>query len=101
MTHKTIPFAPVSAQGSPVVSVSGGLGGATLAATPAALLVVDDDENLLRMLRRGLAFAGYTVRIAADGDTALDVVGSGAIAEKLDGKAVDWMEQVADDQYRA
>jgi two-component system response regulator MprA len=33
--------------------------------------VVDDDENLLRMLRRGLAFAGYTVRVAADGETAL------------------------------
>jgi CheY-like chemotaxis protein len=41
------------------------------AATPATLLVVDDDENLARMLRRGLAFAGYTVRVAPDGETAL------------------------------
>ena len=40
-------------------------------ARPASLLVVDDDENLLRMLRRGLVFAGYTVRMAADGGTAL------------------------------
>ena len=51
--------------------LAGGLGGAPRAATPASLLVVDDDENLLRMLRRGLAFAGYTVRMAADGETAL------------------------------
>jgi two-component system response regulator MprA len=35
------------------------------------VLVVDDDDNLLRMLRRGLAFAGYSVRIAADGEAAL------------------------------
>jgi two-component system response regulator MprA len=41
------------------------------APVPTTLLVVDDDENLLRMLRRGLGFAGYTVRIAADGQTAL------------------------------
>jgi two-component system response regulator MprA len=38
---------------------------------PTTLLVVDDDENLLRMLRRGLGFAGYTVRVAPDGATAL------------------------------
>jgi two-component system, OmpR family, response regulator MprA len=41
------------------------------AAVPATVLVVDDDDNLLRMLRRGLGFAGYTVRVAADGDAAL------------------------------
>src|SRR6185295_15411797 len=41
------------------------------AAVPASLLVVDDDDNLLRMLRRGLGFAGYTVRVAANGDAAL------------------------------
>jgi two-component system response regulator MprA len=57
--------------GWPAVSLSGSLGGAPRAATPATLLVVDDDENLLRMLRRGLAFAGYKVRMAADGETAL------------------------------
>jgi two-component system response regulator MprA len=41
---------------------------------PTRVLVVDDDENLLRMLRRGLGFAGYTVRIAPDGETALRLV---------------------------
>jgi two-component system response regulator MprA len=71
MTHDTSTIAPVPASASPAVSLSGGLSGAPLAATPASVLVVDDDENLLRMLRRGLAFAGYSVRIAADGETAL------------------------------
>jgi two-component system response regulator MprA len=51
--------------------LAGGLAGAPRAATPASLLIVDDDENLLRMLRRGLAFAGYAVRLAADGESAL------------------------------
>jgi two-component system, OmpR family, response regulator MprA len=36
-----------------------------------SVLVVDDDVNLLRMLRRGLSFAGYTVADAEDGATAL------------------------------
>jgi two-component system, OmpR family, response regulator MprA len=35
------------------------------------VLVVDDDPNLLRMLRRGLALAGYAVQAAQDGQTAL------------------------------
>ena len=35
--------------------------------------MVDDDPNLLRMLRRGLGVAGYTVRAAEDGQTALDL----------------------------
>ncbi len=39
-----------------------------------SVLVVDDDPNLLRMLRRGLAFAGYRVRAAEDGETALRLV---------------------------
>ena len=30
----------------------------------ASILVVDDDSNLLRMLRRSLVFAGYSVRVA-------------------------------------
>jgi two-component system, OmpR family, response regulator MprA len=33
--------------------------------------VVDDDPNLLRMLRRGLTLAGYAVRAAEDGESAL------------------------------
>jgi two-component system response regulator MprA len=40
----------------------------------ADILVVDDDPNLLRMLRRGLALAGYTVRAAEDGESALRLV---------------------------
>jgi two-component system response regulator MprA len=40
-------------------------------AQPASVLVVDDDCNLLRMLRRGLGFAGYTVLTAGDGEEAL------------------------------
>ncbi len=39
-----------------------------------SILVVDDDPNLLRMLRRGLTFAGYGVRAAEDGETALRLV---------------------------
>jgi two-component system response regulator MprA len=35
------------------------------------ILVVDDDPNLLRMLRRGLALAGYEVTPVADGEAAL------------------------------
>jgi two-component system response regulator MprA len=35
------------------------------------VLVVDDDPNLLRMLRRGLILAGYAVEAAEDGEAAL------------------------------
>ena len=35
------------------------------------ILVVDDDPNLLRMLRRGLSFAGYSVLAVEDGEAAL------------------------------
>jgi two-component system response regulator MprA len=35
------------------------------------VLVVDDDLNLLRMLRRGLTLAGYDVDAVEDGDSAL------------------------------
>jgi two-component system, OmpR family, response regulator MprA len=38
----------------------------------ARVLVVDDDPNLLRMLRRGLALAGYDVAAVEDGQAALD-----------------------------
>jgi two-component system, OmpR family, response regulator MprA len=38
---------------------------------PAQILVVDDDPNLLRMLRRGLALAGYDVEAVEDGEAAL------------------------------
>jgi two-component system response regulator MprA len=36
-----------------------------------SILVVDDDPNLLRMLRRGLTLAGYSVRAAEDGEAAM------------------------------
>jgi two-component system response regulator MprA len=37
----------------------------------ASILVVDDDPNLLRMLRRGLSLAGYEVHALEDGESAL------------------------------
>jgi two-component system response regulator MprA len=40
----------------------------------ADILVVDDDPNLLRMLRRGLVLAGYTVVAAEDGESALRIL---------------------------
>jgi two-component system response regulator MprA len=42
--------------------------------TPGHILVVDDDPNLLRMLRRGLVLAGYTVEAVEDGNAALQVI---------------------------
>lgn len=35
------------------------------------ILVVDDDPEILSLLRRGLAYEGYTVDTAADGESAL------------------------------
>lgn len=35
------------------------------------ILVVDDDPEIRRVLQRGLAYEGYTVELAADGQTAL------------------------------
>ena len=43
----------------------------TTQAVGARILVVDDDPNLLRMLRRGLILAGYAVEAVEDGDAAL------------------------------
>ncbi len=37
----------------------------------ARILVVDDDPKILSLMRRGLAFAGYTVDLAEDGERAL------------------------------
>ena len=39
----------------------------------ARVLVVDDDLNILSLMRRGLSFAGYAVDTAADGEAALAV----------------------------
>jgi two-component system, OmpR family, response regulator PrrA len=41
---------------------------------PPDVLVVDDDEDVRASLERGLRLSGFTVRTAADGETALDVV---------------------------
>lgn len=40
----------------------------------ASILVVDDDPNLLRMLRRGLVLAGYDVHAVEDGESALRAI---------------------------
>lgn len=45
--------------------------GTTIA--PSRILVVDDDNKVLNLMRRGLSFAGYTVYTAADGEAALEV----------------------------
>ncbi|MFN0121194.1 MAG: response regulator transcription factor [Blastocatellia bacterium] len=39
----------------------------------ARILVVDDEPQITRVLRRGLQARGYDVRVAADGQAALDV----------------------------
>ena len=44
---------------------------ASTAAAPKTLLIVEDDEDLRRMLRTTLLFAGYEVREASDGLQAL------------------------------
>ena len=36
------------------------------------VLVVDDDQKILSMMRRGLIFAGYDVVTAESGEEALD-----------------------------
>ncbi|MFZ2527962.1 MAG: response regulator transcription factor [Rhodococcus sp. (in: high G+C Gram-positive bacteria)] len=42
--------------------------------TPASVLVVDDDDDVLASLRRGLRLSGFTVLTATDGRAALEVV---------------------------
>lgn len=41
--------------------------------TPPRILVVDDDPKVLSLMQRGLAFEGYAVDLAADGDAALAI----------------------------
>jgi len=60
------------------------------------VLAVDDDPEILDLLRRGLAIEGFDVRVAADGDAALrtlaehptDVVVLDVMMPGLDGLAV-------------
>ena len=51
------------------------------------ILVVDDDRKLLDMLRRTLAYEGYSVRTATNGRDALDQVES----ERPDVIVLDWL----------
>ena len=41
---------------------------------PSRILVVDDEPQITRVLRSSLAMRGYEIRIAADGESALDVL---------------------------
>jgi len=41
--------------------------------TPPRVLVVDDDPQMLSLMRRGFSFAGYLVDLAGDGEQALEV----------------------------
>lgn len=43
---------------------------------PAAILVVDDDPSVLSALRRALVLEGYQVSTAADGEAALEMIGT-------------------------
>jgi two-component system, OmpR family, response regulator MprA len=52
-----------------------------------SILVVDDDQKLLNMLRRTLAYEGFHVSTAADGNAALDQVQ----AQRPDVIVLDWM----------
>jgi len=45
-----------------------------VSSTSPSILVVDDDPNLLRMLRRGLVLAGYEVQAVEDGESAMRVI---------------------------
>ncbi len=42
-----------------------------MTSSPPKVIVVDDDPNLLRMLRRGLSLAGYDVEAVEDGEAAM------------------------------
>src|SRR5215212_11292009 len=42
------------------------------ASRPVRVLVVEDDEEIAQVLQRSLRLEGYEVRIAADGEAALD-----------------------------
>jgi two-component system response regulator MprA len=42
------------------------------------ILVVDDESKMLSLMKRGLAFAGYTVDLASDGEEALKLARGGA-----------------------
>ncbi len=51
------------------------------------ILIIEDDEAILKFLRRGLAYEGYQVDIAPDGETGLSV----ARDQPPDLVVLDWM----------
>ncbi len=53
----------------------------------AKILIVDDDQNLLKMLRRTLVYEGFEVVTASDGQAALDLIHT----EQPDLMILDWM----------
>lgn len=53
----------------------------------AKILIADDDQNLLKMLRRTLVYEGFEVVTASDGEEALDVIH----VQQPDLIVLDWM----------
>lgn len=53
----------------------------------AKILIADDDQNLLKMLRRTLVYEGFDVVIASNGEEALDLIHT----EQPDLLVLDWM----------
>lgn len=53
----------------------------------ASILVVDDDQKLLRMLRRTLSYEGFTVLTATNGEDAIDLI----LQHRPDAVVLDWM----------
>lgn len=53
----------------------------------AKILIADDDQNLLKMLRRTLVYEGFDVVTAANGEEALDLIHT----EQPDLMVLDWM----------
>ena len=51
------------------------------------ILIIEDEEKILHFLRRGLAFEGYQVETATDGQTGLEL----AEADPPDLVILDWM----------
>lgn len=53
----------------------------------ARILLIEDDEGIVRFLRRALSYEGYTVDVATDGETGLEM----ALQNPPDLVILDWM----------